>query len=174
MLLIILLIIIGIIVFMYYRTRYESKYPWQHFYDGFAFSANDFYAKVKAGLEERKITNISVTTESFLESHIFSDKREYLKITRAEYVFYLCAAPYGTGTFVSEWLCVKREGNINRIPIVSKLMGKDRNDKSFYQIDTEAMTRMAIHSTMIDVLNTMTTASGVRGLTELEAQQSNN
>lgn len=174
LIIIILLIIVGVIWFAYNKSRYESKNSWQNFYDGFAFSASEFYAKVKAGLDERKITHVSITNESFLESHIFSDKREYLRITRAEYVFYICAAPFGTGTFVSEWLCIKSEGRLNRIPILSKLMGKDRGDKSFYQMDTESMTRMAIHSTVLEVLNSLTSASGVRGLTELEMQHNRN
>lgn len=168
LIIIVLLVLAGVAVFIYNKSRYESKNSWQNFYDGFSFSATEFYAKVKAGLEERNIPNVSYAKESFLESHIFSDKREYLRITRAEYVFYICAAPFGTGTFVSEWLCIKSEGTINRIPVISKLAGKDRSDKSFYQIDTESMTRMAIHSTVLDVLNSLTHASGVRGLTELE------
>lgn len=171
MVFIVIAMIFGVVLIIYGRTRFESKNSWQNFYDGFAFPSSDFYAKVKAGLEERKIPNISITNESFLESHIFSDKREYLRISRAEYVFYVCAAPFGTGTFVSEWLCIKREGSFNRIPIISKLAGKDRADKSFYQMDTESMTRMAIHSTVLDVLDSLTTASGVRGLTELEAKR---
>lgn len=171
---IVLLLIVGLVIFIYNKSRYESKNSWQNFYDGFSFSATDFYAKVKAGLEERKIPNLSYANESFLESHIFSDKRQYLRISRAEYVFYICAAPFGTGTFVSEWLCIKSESGLNRIPIISKLAGKDRTDKSFYQIDTESMTRMAIHSTILDVLNSLSNTSGVRGLTELEKQYSQN
>lgn len=170
LILILFISIVGILMYYANKVRYESKNSWQNFYDGFAFSSTEFYLKIKAGLEERKIPNVSIANESFLESHIFSDKREYLRITRSEYVFYVCAAPFGTGTFVSEWLCIKREGSLNKIPIISKLAGKDRTDKSFYQMDTESMTRMAIHSTVLDVLDSLTTASGVRGLNELEPQ----
>ncbi|MBN9483121.1 MAG: hypothetical protein BGO70_01125 [Bacteroidetes bacterium 43-93] len=162
------LLLVGVIVFAYNKSRFESKKSWQNFYDGLSISASDFYNKVKEGLEQRNIPNLSYAKESFLESHIFSSKRQYMRIIRAEYVFYVCAAPFGTGTFISEWVCIKTEGRINRIPIISKLAGKDRTDKSFYQIDTESMTRMAIHFTVLDVLNSLTTASGVRGLAELE------
>jgi len=167
----VLVIIVGLVFAIYGRTRFESKSSWQNFYDGFSFSAIDFYGQVKAGLEERKIPNISIAKESFLESHILSDKREYLRITRAEYTFFICTAPFGTGTFVSEWTCIKHEHSFDRMPIISKLIGRDRRNKTFYQMDTESMTRMAIHSTVLDVLDSLTTASGIRGLTELEAKR---
>ncbi len=167
-----LILIVALVVFLYMRARYISKSPWQHFFDGFAFSAEEFYGKVKAGIEDRKIPFVDFGRESFFESHIFSSKREYLKISRGEYVFYVCAAPFGTGTFVSQWLCIKKEGLLNRIPILNKLAGKDRNDKTFYQMDTEAMYRSAIHAAVLDVLDKLTGANGVHGLSELEKQYS--
>lgn len=163
-----LVAIIGLLIYYYNKIRFVSKSPWQHFFDGVEFSTKEFYDKVEAGVRERKVPEVYFAKESFLESHVFSAKREYLRVTRGEYVFFVCAAPFGTGTFVSEWLCVKKDSFINRIPIINKLAGKDRDDKTFYQMDTEGMCRSAIHSAVVEVLDGITTAKGVRGLSDLE------
>jgi hypothetical protein len=163
MLFLIVLIIAVVLVAIYHKTPVTIKsHPWNHFYDNIQFSPSDFYQHVKEGLESRKISGLSYGKESFLQSHIFSAKREYMRITQSEYVFYVCAAPFGTGTFVSWWLCVKNEKTINKMPILSKLAGKDRNNKSFYQMDTEAMYQQAVHSTVISVADALTAEKGYR------------
>jgi hypothetical protein len=159
-------------LFFYFQPRYISKTPWQHFFDGIAFSSADFYAAMVAGIRERTIPQVACTTELLSEAHILSPRREYLKITQAEYVFYICAAPYGTGTFVSCWLCTKEEGWLNRIPVISKLFGKDRGNKTFYQMDTEAMCRTSIQTTLMATVDKFTSAKGLRGLTDTEKQYS--
>ena len=166
----VILIVLLVLVVSYIRNknRFESQKPWQHFYDELQFSSKEFFNQVEEGVNRRKVPEVDFAIETFLETHIFSSRREYLRISLGEFVFFICAAPYGTGTFVSEWLCVKREGFFNTIPFLSKLMGKDRKDKTFYQIDTEAMFRSIIHSTVIETLEAITSSKGIRGLSETE------
>src|SRR6185503_12661830 len=104
-------IIICVLVLIYIGLQPEEIITahWQNFYDGQELPAKEFYAQVKAGLKERKI-DAEITFEYFLEKSIFSGKREYLSVEKGEYVFYICAAPYGAGTFISSWLCIKNEG----------------------------------------------------------------
>jgi hypothetical protein len=163
MLLLILLVVAAIFIYAFLKKPANiQERPWQHFYDNIQLSTKDFYQAVEAGLRTRKVDGLNYAQESFHESHILSVKRVYLRITQAEYVFYICAAPFGTGTFVSWWLCIKDESFLNRIPILSKLMGKDRSNKTLYQMDTESMYRSAIHSTVISVADELTTEKGVR------------
>jgi hypothetical protein len=165
------ILIFVVVLFIAYRDSpltIKSR-PWNHFYDNIEFSPTDFYIQVKAELEQRNIQGLKYAQESFLESHIFSSKRAYLRITQHEYVFYVCAAPFGTGMFVSWWLCVKGETKLNRIPILSKLVGNDRNNKSFYQMDTDAMYQSAVHNTVIAVADAVTSNKGYR-LSERERQ----
>ena len=169
MLVLIILVVIVLLIFIYKKTPLTIKSHWQHFYDNVQFSAVDFYTQVKAGLGERQIKGITLSEESFLQSHIFSSKRVYLRVTENEYVFYICAAPFGTGKFISWWLCVKDEKIANKIPVLSKLAGKDRNNKTFYQMDTEAMYKSAIHSTVVSVADGFTSEKGLR-LSELDRQ----
>ncbi len=164
-----LLIILVIVVIIAIRRRPATIVDrWQTFLDGQSIGAHDFYSTVKAGLLERQITKVSVKEQTFLESHIASAKRLYLRISQNEYDYYVCAAPYGTGTFISSWLCVKDEQLVNRLPVVSKLMGKDRKNKTFYQRDTEAMFRLAVHTTVISAVDNLSEEHGQRGLTDLQ------
>jgi hypothetical protein len=166
------LAIIGAIIIMIARmkTPVTIKSHWKHFYDNTQFSTSSFYTEVKAGLKERRVEGLEYADESIAETHILSDRRAYLRITIHEHVFYVCCAPFGTGTFVSWWLCEKHEGFINKIPIISKLFGKDRKNKTFYQMDTEDMYKSVINDTVQAVAQQLTNASGARGLYEFERQ----
>lgn len=167
---VLLVILVIILIAGFTKTPVTIKSHWQTFLDGFQISTDEFYNLVKEGLKERRITNVDMVQESLLEKHILSAKRVYWRVTQDEYVFYICCAPYGTGTFVSSWLCIKDEKLINRIPILNRLTGKDRANKTFYQMDTEAMFRAAIHTAVIAAVNSLTEAKGERRLTELEKQ----
>lgn len=166
-------VVVGIIAYYIFKERYENKTPWQHFFDDAAFSATEFYDQVQAGIANRKFPYVDFAEETFRESHVLSGRRAYLRITWGEYVYYICVAPFGTGTFVSEWLCVKKLGVLNKIPLLNKLLGKDRDNKTFYQVDTEAMYRSAIHTAVLEVIEGIGKVNGMRGLTELEKQYPN-
>ena len=171
MLPIIIFLLVLILIFLLIRKLpFTIKSHWQHFYDGIQISTPAFFAQIKAGLEERKINGLDFDEESFLESHILSAKRIYLRISKFEYIFYISAIPFGTGTFVSSWMCIKDENIFNRIPFLSKLMGKDRNNKTFYQMDTESMYQSAIHSVVVATADKLTAEQGHRGLSQLEKQ----
>jgi len=166
---IVFILLIVILIIAFGKTPVTIKGHWKHFYDNIQFPTTDFYEQVKQGLIERRIEGLQFGKESFLESHILSGRRVYLAIKEHEYIFYICAAPFGTGTFVSWWLCIKDESIINKIPILNKLAGKDRNNKSFYQMDTEAMYQSVIHSTVAEVADKLTAEKGFR-LSELDRQ----
>ena len=164
------ILVLLIVIIIIRKKPFTIKSHWQHFYDGIQISTPAFYAQVKSGLEERKIEGLNYDEESFLESHILSAKRIYLRIKKFEYIFYISAVPFGTGTFVSSWMCIKDENILNRIPYLNKLLGKDRANKTFYQKDTEAMYQAAIHSVVVETADNLTAEQGHRGLSELEKQ----
>ncbi len=167
---IVLIVIAVIFILVLSKKPFTAKKPWQHYFDGQQFSTTDFYALVEAGVKQRMMPIVSIGQETFHETHVLSDLRAYLKISHNEFIFYVCAAPFGTGTFVSWWLCVEDEGWVNKIWLVSKLMGKDRNNKTFYQMDTEAMYKGMVHSIVQEAIDKTTNTHGVRGLSELERQ----
>ncbi|WP_133162570.1 hypothetical protein [Flavipsychrobacter stenotrophus] len=166
--LIVVVLGIALVVYLRMNNRYTVKAPWQHFFDGADFAASEFYQQVEAEIRAFKVPDVSYGRESFFQTHIASSRQEYLKIKRGEYVIYICAAAFGRGTFISQWSCLKVQKQRNNIPVISKLLGMDRNDKSFYQADTEGMFQSAVHTALMNVVDGLTTAKGIRGLTEME------
>lgn len=77
---------------------------WHHLEDDFATSGESFYQAVEAAVRERQVPDVTFSREEFREFHVATAKRDYLRLKRGLVVFDLCAAPYGTGYFVSWWL----------------------------------------------------------------------
>lgn len=159
--------IIGLLVILlviaYFRKRpVSTKDHKPYLFSGLQFSTQDFYAKVEQVLQERKIPGISFGRESMIQTHVLSDRREYLRISRGEFLFFVCGAPFGTGFFVSWWLTETDESFLNRIPVISKLFGLSRENKTFYQADTESMYKLAVQQAVKTVVEEIAHAKGIR------------
>lgn len=143
---------------------------WSHGFDKVQFSSQEFYEAVEQALKERKVPGISfsrVSPVTKLRTVVFDDRREYLCVTREEYRFQICAAPFGTGFFVSYWFLEREQGWVSlvkKIPILRFLL----EFKTFYQLDTESMYRSFVHMCVLEAIDNMTTTKGVRALTEYE------
>ncbi len=83
---------------------------WCQLFENFAFSPQEFYALVTRHLEERAVPDLLTEFVLLHESTVFSRKRLYLELRRERFVFQLCAAPFGTGWFVSSRLFDRRRG----------------------------------------------------------------
>ena len=59
---------------------------------------------------------------------------------------------------------------LDKIPGVSKMLGRDRKNKSFYQMDSEAMYELAIHNAVVSLAEQLTKDQGHRGLSDFEKQ----
>jgi len=169
-------IILFVMLLAYIATRriVFKKSHWQHFFAHEQFSAGEFYAKIRQQVEDRKLTKITVGRSSFLESNILSAQRDYLTLNAGDYIVYVFAGAFSTGTFVSWWLCIYEERFFNKIPLVSKWLGLDRKNKTFYQLDTENMYTHAIHSTIMDVIDAMCSAKEYRSLSEAQREFKDN
>ena len=77
---------------------------WHSLIDGFATSSLDFYELVKAGIARREIPDLKISQVEWKQSGLGSGKRVYLRVSREELNFDICAAPFGTGYFFSWWL----------------------------------------------------------------------
>jgi hypothetical protein len=155
-------------VYVTNRPNYTIADHWQHFMPGNQFSATEYYSNVTKALAAHGIKKVSVEKERFLESHLFSATREYLRLSKGEYIFFVCAAPFSNGMFVSWWLCIKYENVLHKIPIIRKLLGIDRNNKTFYQMDTEAMYKSAIHEVISTTVKEMAETNATRGMPEFD------
>ena len=77
---------------------------WSTLIENFQASPLSFYTAVEAALGRRQIVEARLSRVDYREAGLLSANREYLRVTREKLVFDVCAAPFGTGFFVSCWL----------------------------------------------------------------------
>lgn len=88
--------------------RYLPKSNWNHFFDGYQTSGADFLEAIEKGIKARNIPDIKRGRVDYQERGMFSSYREYLRAGRGRFVIDICAAPFGTGFFVSWWFAEGR------------------------------------------------------------------
>ncbi|MBI3818857.1 MAG: hypothetical protein HY286_09230 [Planctomycetes bacterium] len=140
---------------------------WYQLLDGLQHSSQDFYDSLEAAIERREIPKSIRSRIEFPEGGPFSTKRLYLRVVRDEYTFDLCAAPFGTGFFVSWWLFTA-PGCLASLPIIGPVIRFFVKPLTYYRVDTALMFQSAVHTCVQEVLDQLTTAKGIRALTELE------
>lgn len=161
------LIIIGAFVYWSINRTVENHKHWQHTFDEVKFSAGEFYASVQEAIKRREIPDVRFSRVKYSESGVFGNSREYLHIEKGEYEYDVCAAPYGTGFFVSLWY-------VERPSVSKKLMKKVpaleglADTKSYYKIDTDGMANGAIRNGFTEAIEALTTTKGARALSETE------
>lgn len=171
-----ILIFLFVIVLAFYGYKGYTSNPeignsqFCKFFPGLTFSAQDFYSRVEEACKRAEIPDAKYSKKTYAQSGLFSARREYFRVARNEFVYDICAAPYGKGFFVSCWLGETNPGILERIPVLNSIFGKNRERKSYYQADTEAMFRMSVISAVNSVIDEITEGKGIRGMTELERQ----
>jgi len=76
---------------------------WHQLIENFQTSSLAFYESVEAGVQTRAIPETHRARVEHKEAGLASAKREYLRLHRGKHAFDICAAPFGTGFFVSWW-----------------------------------------------------------------------
>ena len=82
---------------------------WAKLFEQFNYSPQEFYRMVQKNLESRRIPGSGSELCLIREGGILSAERIYLSVRRQGLVFLLCAAPFGTGFFVSSRLINRRQ-----------------------------------------------------------------
>lgn len=77
---------------------------WHHLFEEFQSSPQGVYVQVERLLEKRQVPNAAVSRVHWPEAGALSSWREYLRVERLGFRFDICAAPFGSGFFVSWWL----------------------------------------------------------------------
>jgi len=143
---------------------------WSSLVEGLQFSPKDFYASVEQTVQLRRLPDISVSRVSYAEGGLFSAKREYLRVERKDHIFDICGAPFGTGFFFSSWLGTRPSGCLGillLIPLLNILIRSFKRE-TYYKIDTALMFQESVHRAVLEVIDSITSAKGVRALSELE------
>ena len=144
---------------------------WYHLTEGLQESSQKFYASLEEGVRKRQISDIKLSRIDYKEGGIFSAKREYLRVKWKKYIFDICAAPFGTGFFISWWLGTKPSsimGLVYMIPFVGALLVRTFKPETYYQMDSTLMFQESIHLAVLEALDQTTAASGLRTLSESE------
>lgn len=144
---------------------------WNHRVEGVQQSSNDFYGEIERFLKGQNVEDVKTERVNMSEGGIFSSKREYLQVRRGEHVFHVCAAPYGTGFFISWWLGIIESriwAWLGQLPVVGVLVQKFLRPMTYYKLDTALMFQSITHSSVMAVLDGLSDTKGVRALTESE------
>jgi hypothetical protein len=76
---------------------------WGHLFENFQTPSLAFYESVEAAVQARAVPETNRLRIEHKEAGLASAKREYLRIHRGKHAFDICAAPFGTGFFISWW-----------------------------------------------------------------------
>lgn len=144
---------------------------WYHLSENLQQSTQDFYTNVERSVNARNLPNVRISRIDFREGSILSAKREYLRVKCKELVFDICAAPYGNGFFVSWWLGEKLSGLLElllMIPFLGALIAKTSKPATYYRLDTMLMYQESVHLAVLEILDGIISAKGMRTLSEAE------
>lgn len=210
---------------------------WDQLLENFQASSLEFYNSVEKALEGRAVPEIHWSRVEHKEAGLASAKRQYLRTHRGKYAFDICAAPFGTGFFVSSWFTepplpfafiytlvflfavviamdiafaigmgigavmkgyafgmflggcaallgvpaflwligngirqgtIPGERTVLAMPLVGPVYERIFAPATFYAMDTALMFQRAVHQAVLDVIESITAAKGIRALTESE------
>lgn len=210
---------------------------WHQLLDQFQTSSLEFYASIEKAVASRAVPEIHWSRIAHKEGGLASANREYLRMHRGKYAFDICAAPFGTGFFISWWLtepplpygflytlvffsvvmvvfaiayaigaaigaimsgvmlagflgicfsffgvpiglwllgsalrrgAIAGESTVLAMPLVGWLYERIFAPTTYYSMDTAIMFQESVHRAVLEVIDCMTTAKGVRALSEGE------
>ncbi len=146
---------------------------WNTLIENFQTSPQQFYEAVTQAIEKRQIPNARMDKIQWNESHLLSAKREYLRIyCKKDFYFAICGAPFGTGFFVSWWLLEPPDGCLmsllSSFPLLSAIARALVKPWTCYRLDTAMMFQTATHSAVLEVIDSITSSQGIKGLSETE------
>lgn len=124
---------------------------WFQSFEGRPHTTQQFYDTVVALLKERNMPALSICSVAHHTHGFLSAKREYLRVQYRNYIFTICAAPFGKNFFVS-W----RLGEIK-----SRLFAK-QEQKTFYEQDTELLFSLVVKTSVEQAVALLTEQVGVR------------
>lgn len=138
----------------------------------FSMSTKEFYDKVEAELKAQQVPGLDISRPEISEGGIFSAKRQYLRLTRGDLIFDICACPFGVNYFFSCRMAAKppvgAKGVISRlIDFLLAKLGLKLVD-SYHQEDTRLMYMTVVESAVKKVVEFVTATNGVKLLTQYE------
>ena len=144
---------------------------WFHLLEGLQESPKSFYESLEGAVKKRELPDVKISRIHYREGGVFSAKREYFRANRKAYIFDICAAPFGRGFFVSWWLGEVPgffRALILAIPVLGPFLVRTVRPITYYRYDTTLMFQESVHAAVLETVDGLTQAKGVRSLSELE------
>jgi hypothetical protein len=134
-------------------------------YEETKISTQKFYSRIESAIGERQLSEIRLGRRYYREHLGISQKREYLAISYKKLLFLICAAPYGTGYFISFWSGEKmsffKELTFS-IPIYGPKLVNIIFRKTYFELDTEAMFRTTVRGCLDEAVKDTISNKGTR------------
>lgn len=144
---------------------------WYHLIEGLQESSQQFYSNLEASIQKKQINKIKISRTVYKEGGIFSAKREYLRVQWRQFIFDICAAPFGNSFFVSWWLGEK-PSEIQElfllIPFLGPLIVRAFRPTTYFRLDSSLMFQESIHLSILEILDQVIEVSGLRILSEVD------
>ena len=143
---------------------------WNTLIENFNVSPQNFYAQITKAVQRRQIPDAKIERIQMKEGNFFSSKREYLGIScKKDFYFAICGAPFGTGFFVSWWLLDPPDGILSSVFSTTAAIAKAVvKPWTYYRVDAATMFQTATHTAILEVIDEMTSAQGIKTLPESE------
>jgi len=171
---ILVLIIIGFIIFIIVKVPKDIPIifsHWYHLIDNMQASSQQYYALIERNITDRQLPDTTVSRANHAEGGMFSANREYLRVTRKDYTFDICAAPFARGFFISWWLGEDIGPFLDLvrvIPFIGPRLVRIFRPETYYRSDTALMFQESVHASVLEVLDETIKTQGLRSLSELE------
>ncbi|RXK58575.1 hypothetical protein ESA94_18255 [Lacibacter luteus] len=138
---------------------------WHKYLDHQPFSPQDFYSELSQEINAKDIPQLSLTRIEYPEGGIFSQNREYLRVSCRQYIFDVCAAPFSTGFFISYWmgeLSDPMKDIFKNMPLIGRFFRK--RQKTFFELDNEMLFKELISTSVKKVFDEMIEIKGKRNV----------
>ncbi|MEZ4927916.1 MAG: hypothetical protein R3A50_16655 [Saprospiraceae bacterium] len=152
-------------------VRSENIGNWCTLYPSMNHDPEDYYQKIVDILKKHEVPNFHSRHRTFKQGSMISSQRLYLEVSRGEYIYHICGAPWGTDFFFSWWQR-KRYSPIERLfvkfPVLGPLIKRMNETATYYKLDTDAAFNASVQHAVTEAINEITDAKGLRRLTDAE------
>ena len=171
-----ILLLSGIAIFSFFTIssflRFSNSLDsWQTLYPNSTYDVEEFYNTVVDMMFHQNVPDFKVSKRNFKQGGILSKHRLYLEITRGNYRFHICAAPWGKGFFFSWWMKYRLRSLgdfLRNMPIIGPQLRKIKYE-TYYKSDTDTMFRTSVHNCVTDAIDHMSSIKGEsRKLTDID------
>ncbi|MFY0602760.1 MAG: hypothetical protein JXQ93_02340 [Flavobacteriaceae bacterium] len=163
------IVIILILIWVLKKQKKDYHSNWNTLLDNFSYSTEEFYELLKKELGSHGIKTMEMTNKSLCEDGMCLTKRRYLRVSWKDYQYYICAAPFGNGFFISWHLIYNDPGIkvfISKIPFIGRWLAGKLFHVTFYKRDTASMFMTYTQQSVLKVIDDITKNKGVRALSE--------